>query len=274
MRKLLYLILIFSSVAVQAQQSTELDQGKYRCQYRLIHQADSTDPATLSTEEMLLFIGNKVSKFQSLRSYQRDSITNAAVKQGELSYPELMVRLKSVPSTDFKEIIFKNYPSTGQITYIERLGRDNYWYEEPTKLFTWKIMDETKSIAGYNCRKATTQFAGRHYTAWFTSEVPISDGPYKFNGLPGLIMSVNDDRNQYRYELVGLQTYQEPITLEKKNYIKTNKEKYTKVKLEFYNNFFQKLEQSGITLRFDDESQKQQAAEKLKRNNPIELVAN
>jgi len=60
--------------------------------------------------------------------------------------------------------------------------------------FSWKITNETKNIGNFLAYKATCQnFRGRNYTAWFTYEVPVSFGPWKFNGLPGLILEVMDD---------------------------------------------------------------------------------
>lgn len=67
--------------------------------------------------------------------------------------------------------------------------------------FRWVIQkNETKEILGYTCQKATGEFRGRHYTAWFTSEIPVSAGPYKFRGLPGLILEIYDDRNLFVFK--------------------------------------------------------------------------
>jgi GLPGLI family protein len=57
----------------------------------------------------------------------------------------------------------------------------------------WNIVEEVKMIKNFTCLKATTEFRGRKYTAWFTPDIPISDGPWKFKGLPGLILSITDE---------------------------------------------------------------------------------
>jgi len=57
----------------------------------------------------------------------------------------------------------------------------------------WNIHNEFRDIGSFNAQKATTSFRGRNYIAWFVSEVPISIGPWKFHGLPGLILEIKDE---------------------------------------------------------------------------------
>lgn len=64
---------------------------------------------------------------------------------------------------------------------------------EDELLWDWKIHSETKKIDKFSCQKATVSFRGRNYTAWFTEEIPVSFGPWKFQGLPGLILEVYED---------------------------------------------------------------------------------
>lgn len=64
-----------------------------------------------------------------------------------------------------------------------KLIKDNYSID-------WKVVDEYDYVLGYRCQKATCEFRGRSYEAFFTSEIPYNDGPYKFDGLPGLVLKV------------------------------------------------------------------------------------
>ncbi len=62
----------------------------------------------------------------------------------------------------------------------------------------WKIdYNSTKKIAGYNCIKATSVFRGSPVTVFFTKEIPIDAGPFKFFGLPGLILDARVDGKDY-----------------------------------------------------------------------------
>ena len=54
----------------------------------------------------------------------------------------------------------------------------------------WEFTEDTKTIMGYNCKKATLSNAPGYYV-WFTSDLPINDGPGIYKGLPGLVLEVN-----------------------------------------------------------------------------------
>ena len=69
---------------------------------------------------------------------------------------------------------------------------------------SWLIGKETKIILGYLCYNATTTFRGRKYMAWFAKEIPISYGPWKFNGLPGLILEIQDSENYFSYGIKSI----------------------------------------------------------------------
>jgi len=273
MKKIIYtLIFLISILKVYSQNTTDIDNLKYKCKYIITYQADSTNINSIESEEMLLLIGERSSKFLSLSSFLRDSISNNIDRENTNSI-NLMTLFQSVPKTKFKDKIFKNYPKD-KITITEQVLKDYFIYEEPLNLFKWNIKNDSKIISGYNCQKATINYAGRDYIAWFTNEIPLSDGPYKFNGLPGLIIKINDTNNHYEYKLVSLkeQKTNNKIAINKKDYIKTTKKEFYILKKEFYKNIFKKLEQSGISINFENSSQKNDVLNKYrKRNNPIEL---
>ncbi|MFC6097227.1 GLPGLI family protein [Flavobacterium qiangtangense] len=79
------------------------------------------------------------------------------------------------------------------------LGNQIYTKEVAPDM-NWKISKEIKKIGKFNCKKATSNFRGRIYTAWFTSDIPLPYGPWKLHGLPGLILEAYDtDKNLYWY---------------------------------------------------------------------------
>ena len=80
------------------------------------------------------------------------------------------------------------------------LYRKQIYVKEIAPKINWKVEKETKKIGNFNCKKATTNFRGRNYTAWFTTDVPLPFGPWKLNGLPGLILEAYDaNKSVYWY---------------------------------------------------------------------------
>ncbi|MCD8541083.1 MAG: GLPGLI family protein [Leadbetterella sp.] len=79
--------------------------------------------------------------------------------------------------------------------------RKPYAYEIDFDPGLWQIQDEQDSVAGFWSQKATIDHNGRSYIAWFTTDIPVSDGPYIFYGLPGLIVKLYDTREHYTFTL-------------------------------------------------------------------------
>jgi len=88
----------------------------------------------------------------------------------------------------------------------------------------WEITDETKKIGDFDCQKATTSFRGNKYEAWFTSEIPVSYGPWKFNGLPGLILEVLSENKVFYFAATNIKIDQKnecDITVDTQQFKKT-----------------------------------------------------
>ena len=77
-------------------------------------------------------------------------------------------------------------------------------YEEDVPELEWEITGEHGTVASFDCQKAECDFRGRRWEAWFTTEIPFSEGPWKFRGLPGLILYARDTTGQYSFEAVSV----------------------------------------------------------------------
>lgn len=276
-----FLLVIFSLVFSSAfAQNKEIeDQIKYKAIYELTYAPDSTDINELNTEDFYLYLGNKVSIFASRGRTMSDSLKmNLQGRDiGSMDFEERAKRTK----TEFESVIYKGFPEE-KISYSYKILRDNLKYEEDLNQFSWEILPENKLIEGYQSQKATTTFAGRNYIAWFTSEIPISEGPYKFNGLPGLILEISDVQNHYNYKLKSFEKFKNPASVELKvsHFIKSDKKEILESIKEYKLDPFAVVERNNtpeknITFGFqpgEKEKLLRENKEKLeKRNNPIEL---
>jgi GLPGLI family protein len=86
-------------------------------------------------------------------------------------------------------------------------------YTEPNiPKLKWEIKkDSTKTIGKHLCIKADTEFRGRKYEVWFTPEIPINKGPWKLNGLPGLILQATDKEGKIKFDFIKLKPITEKI---------------------------------------------------------------
>lgn len=101
---------------------------------------------------------------------------------------------------------------------------DTIFVKDNARMIKWEILNEFKKINIYNCQKAIGDFRGREYIVWFTSDIPISLGPWKLNGLPGLILEAVDSQNMFQFyaEKISLFTGEKHIDTSiflNKNYI-------------------------------------------------------
>ena len=216
--------------------------------------------------DVILLIGNKMSLYQCKNSFNRERIL-----KGSRNMEELRERAKRAPSSSFSARFFKNFP-LGKITTTERIMGDHFIFEEYLKPFNnWKITGETSRIKDFSVQKATVDFAGRSWVAWFSPEIPISDGPHKFMGLPGLILKLHDTKNHHKFELVSIEKPKETLLIElpKRRSIKTTKAKFWLAREAFR----QSIIKGTFELITDPEAKHVAAENMRRRNNPIELSA-
>ncbi|AUC16809.1 hypothetical protein BTO06_17400 [Tenacibaculum sp. SZ-18] len=260
-KNLFYLSLILLTIKINSQNQHIFT---YKFVYNLTYQPNNKDVDTKLSEQMILFRNGERSLFISRNNFLNDSLV-IEERKGNISLDPL-----EYPKTKFYYKILKDF-SKDSITVYNEIFLDNFKYTESKKAIKWKITSHTTKINGLKCQKAVTYFSGRYYDAWFTNEIPISDGPYKFSGLPGLIVKISDSKKHYIFELVSQSKVNQPypnLIPNKRLYI-TNKKTFFKKQKEFKDNIVTKISQSGFTL--DKKHVKKVKERNKKRNNPIEL---
>ncbi len=243
--KRLFFILFFIIAAVNTLYSQEkLDSTYLMCQYKYTYMNDTLQQ-TRRDDLFILEIGPKISKFYSYYTFQYDSLMSTP--DGEQKKREIFNQslsdfhkhrdrrkfLNGFSRKRSATCIYKNYPEKG-MTIIDFLGGDYVVYEDVLNDQDWQITDSIKTVLDYNCQQAVCRFRGREWIAWFTTDIPVVNGPWKLGGLPGLILEAYDQGNQYYFNIIGLERKNnKPILFgesffKKIKYIKTNRKDFLK----------------------------------------------
>lgn len=172
---------------------------RFMYEYKFV--SDSTNRDDVKTELMNLDTTPKGSKFYSYTSYKSDSLMRVDLEKQLKANGSINIKTDQRKGV-IRYAIAKNY-TNGNIDFRTRIGMDAFRVAEERKM-TWKILPDKQKIGNWETQKATTEFAGRKWTAWFCSDIPIQDGPYKFSGLPGLVVKLEDDTHSHLYNLIAI----------------------------------------------------------------------
>lgn len=113
----------------------------------------------------------------------------------------------------YTDLYFKDGQVTEYVSMPMHNTRNNSWFTEPCPPQQWTLHNDTMTVLEHRCQKATCHWRGRDFVAWFAKDIPIRRGPWKFNGLPGLILKLYDTDRFYTFEAVNLKNSNEPMML-------------------------------------------------------------
>jgi len=189
---------------------------------------DSTNSINKETNIMYLDISQKGSGFFDGQKYISDSTLTSMAKKNQFMMPP-----RDSKFIDYR--ITKEYPSY-KLTFLVSTYNKKLSVIDIRKQL-WHIEKNTDKYKGFSIQKATTNFAGRKWVAWFTSDIPIPDGPYKFYGLPGLILKLEDNTGSHKFNLTGIKNnipdYNYPILNTRSPKIDISFEKYIEIYKEY-----------------------------------------
>lgn len=202
------------------------------------------------------------SKFFSPMTEYIDSLNSTP--EGKAKYQEITKnayfggKMNEMPRKDGSYYVLKSFP-TKKLQYYDSVGINRFFYEETPSEWNWVITDSSKEILGYECIEASTDFHGRKWTVWFAPEIPIQNGPWKFDGLPGLILEAESEGGQYKFEATGLQQVNKPIipVYLADEFEKTSRKEFLKEKRSFLDNTLSRLnaQLGGISVtKVEDEN--------------------
>lgn len=199
--------------------------------YKIDYKRDSTIEKYNKTQAILEVSKSELS-FYEYSSYKLDSI-NIKEKSNSKTIPPLNINI----NRKIGSYINNNYVFVSS----------SYFYYESNDKITWTLHEDKKAFGQFNLQKATARYGGRNWVAWFTEEIPISEGPYKFSGLPGLIFEIYDDKENYKFTLLEMYQIKDKneIWIPSKIYgmksVQISHNKYNTLLLIDYNNPFQEF---------------------------------
>lgn len=238
---------------------------KFSFIYETKYKSNTQKPDDINTINMILDFEGNTSIFREVEDKKADS--------AKLNNGNGMMKMGVENQFYVKKDVSKNTVEK-IITY---LGTD-YLLPIDEKL-NWKIASEQKTIGKYKVQKAETNYGGRNWVAWFTTELPFSNGPYIFGGLPGLIISIQDTDNHYSFNLTEVKKGGNLFDTRTKT-VKIDWKKYETLAKSYYNDPFDLLSKTGRKVTMTDANgNKVDITERIKvmqnyiqeEDNPLEL---
>lgn len=229
MKRLFFFIFAFPFLAGNAQ---NIDQVKLRVHYATQFKRYESSPVK-TRDEKILDVGDRLSKFYSLWETRIEEVTDSVIaREGSLQdIMDAQDKLNYPRNYDYYTV-YKNHPQKGTLTYTDK-ELNKFIYEETLEKPNWTILTEDRVVAGYRCQKARTHFRGRVWDVWFAPDIPVSDGPWKLCGLPGLILHAKDSKGDFLFECNGIREGKgESITFPNHKYTKCTQAELNQMRID------------------------------------------
>lgn len=153
------------------------------------------------TCDNILDIDDGVSCFYNINEYRMAVVSDSIDRCGGNGYDAIEIwKKQKLLGAKFPFSVYKNYPSKKQVT----VTYSDLMYNEPMPEFNWILTDKDTVILGYHAYGAQTQYRGRTWNVFYVPDIAIEDGPWKFCGLPGLIMYAEDTTGAFSFEAIGV----------------------------------------------------------------------
>ncbi len=218
MKKIIYTLLLFFSVSTYAQFKNFKIQYEVKATKSTKHNPNIENFILYYTPQKSLFINqNRVISSHLFSAYISKIKTAAKIKSVnensdvvEIKMDASAPEMQEINKYKYKNkwVIEKDFKNRS-LTLQDKAFMSVIKYTQPLPSFQWKLQDSTKEILGFKLNQAKLHYKGRNYTAWYSPEIQIPDGPYKFWGLPGLIMEIYDDKDEYHFLIKGIEEMKE-----------------------------------------------------------------
>ena len=199
-RLLLAVSLLAAFIGANAQKP---DTAWLMVHYKFTHVRDTTNRDHPYTENMVLFIGKSASVYRSYDGLVADQQFKKAYAEAVASSPDGHLNINRRGAGSRTQ--YYQYPAEQKLLTKDFVMVNEYLIEGPLPTINWKIGGDTATFGGLHCQKATCHFKGRDYIVWFCPDLPVHSGPWKLNGLPGVIVDARDAKNEVVFAFDGVE---------------------------------------------------------------------
>ena len=217
------LLLLCTTIEIYARKPRNYPQSHIKVGYNYYNKfLRGNDGVVEKNTPFILLANQEQSKFYCPSTEYRDSLLSTPsgrAKERQMFDAAVAAYVQNRDRSAMDGVVYhsrlyvlKYFDKSVSTTYDESGMSECGYYDEPFSEIDWVVAeDSTQTILDYQCVMATTDYHGRKWTVWFTPEIPIQDGPWKFCGLPGLIMEASEPSGQHRFTVTGIETSSQPI---------------------------------------------------------------
>ena len=223
-RLIIILVLLCVALGANAKKEREYPRAKIKVGYNYYNKfLRGNDGVVVEKKTPFILLANQEqSKFYCPSTEYRDSLLSTPsgrAKERQMFDAAAAAYVQNRDRSVMDGVVYhsriyvtKDFAKSVSTTY-DQAGMGEYgYYDEPFSEIDWVINeDSTKIILDYQCIMATTDYHGRKWAVWFTPEIPMQDGPWKFCGLPGLIMEASEPSGQHSFTVTGIEISIQPI---------------------------------------------------------------
>ncbi|WP_259070412.1 GLPGLI family protein [Mucilaginibacter sp. X4EP1] len=187
-----YLVIgVWLAASLHAAVAQKTDTAQVLVHYKFTHVRDTSNRTNPYTENMVLFVGKATSSYKSYDTQL----------QNELYRKQLQEQVSAGGNFRLDHTVTGSGTEYYQFINYKKLVRremlvNPYIINEVLPAINWHISGDKANFGELHCQKATCHFKGRDYTAWFCADLPVHVGPWKLNGLPGVIVEAYDAKKE------------------------------------------------------------------------------
>ena len=181
-----FFMAIIMSVLTLGAQAEKIDSTQFVAFYNYtIQTQDDEGKDVTDSLRLALLVGTRATYCTTVLSYNKDGRASQEMTNAFLMHHQNVL-------TDVER---------SEVVAVEPIYPYRYETHDPLAKVDWTLDDDTLTISGLLCHRATSKLYGKRWTAWYTEEIPSSAGPWKLRGLPGLIVKAEDSEGIHCFTL-------------------------------------------------------------------------